>query len=213
MTEQTARTEVILKGIPASHGIAIGKAYFFLKDVPSIRELSLTESESVVEVMRLDRALEKSAKELHKIHIFAQEKIGAAKAKILEAQMMVLEDQILIGAIKKRIGTEKKNAEFIVDAEIGKYCALMLKSQDEYMHERAHDMEDLKNRIVRNLQQERLVSKLEDSIIIVAHSLTPADTMILSRNHVLGYATDRGGITSHAALFSRSLKIPAVVGM
>jgi len=212
MIELTARKEIILKGIPASHGIAIGKAYFFLKDVPSIKEISIAEGGSVIEVLRLDRALAKSAKELNKIHLFAQEKIGHAKAKILEAQMMVLEDQVLIGAIKKRIETEMKNAEFIVSDEIGKYCSLMLKSQDEYMHERAHDMEDLKNRIVRNLQQERLVSKLEDSIIVVAHSLTPADTMILSRNHILGYATDLGGITSHAALFARSLKIPAVVG-
>jgi phosphoenolpyruvate-protein phosphotransferase (PTS system enzyme I) len=212
MVEQTARKEIIIKGIPASHGIAIGKAYFFLKDIPAVQELSIAEGKTIIEILRLDRALEKSAKELNKIHLFAQEKIGVAKAKILEAQMMVLEDQVLIGAIKKRIETERKNAEFIVSDEIGKYCSLMLKSQDEYMHERAHDMEDLKNRIVRNLQQERLVSKLEDSLIVVAHSLTPADTMILSRNHVLGYATDLGGITSHAALFSRSLKIPAVVG-
>ena len=89
----------------------------------------------------------------------------------------------------------------------------MLKAQDEYMHERAHDMNDLKHRIIRNMLQERLISKLEGSIIVVAHHLTPADTMILSRNHVLAYATDMGGITSHAALFSRSLKIPAVVGL
>jgi phosphotransferase system enzyme I (PtsI) len=81
------------------------------------------------------------------------------------------------------------------------------------MHERAHDVEDLRNRIIRNLQQEKLTSKFDGSMIVVAHTLTPADTMVLSRNHVLGYATDMGGVTSHAALFSRSLKIPAIVGL
>ncbi len=207
------KKEIILKGIPASHGIAIGSAYIFIKDNPIVEERTVGEADILSEIDRLNRAIEKSFKELNKILVFAQEKIGEAKAKILEAQMMVLEDQVLMNSIRKRIHSEKKNVEFIVSDEIGKYCALMLKAQDEYMHERAHDMEDLKNRIIRNLRQERLVSRLEGSVIIVAHTLTPVDTMILSRNHVLGYATDRGGITSHAALFSRALKIPAIVGL
>jgi len=210
---QVQKKEITLKGIPASHGIAVGTAYLFLKDVPTIEVRIIEVEEIPAELERLDRAIEKSTKELHKILLFAQEKIGEAKAKILDAQIMVLEDQVLISSIKKRINEEKKNSEFVVNDEIGKYASLMLRAQDEYMHERAHDMDDLKNRIVRNLQQERLVSKLEGSVIVVAHTLTPADTMILSRNHILGYATDRGGITSHAALFSRSLKIPAIVGL
>ncbi|MBI4810015.1 MAG: phosphoenolpyruvate--protein phosphotransferase [Ignavibacteriales bacterium] len=209
----TIKKEIILKGIPASHGISIGSAYLFMKDIPIVEERKLKDDEITHDTERLDRAIQKSSKELNKILIFAQEKIGEAKAKVLEAQMMVLEDHILINAIKRRIQNEKKNAEYIVNDEISKYAALMLKAHDEYMHERAHDMEDLKNRIVRNLLQERLVSKLEGSVIVIAHTLTPADTMILSRNHILGYATDIGGITSHAALFSRSLKIPAIVGL
>src|SRR5437899_13085209 len=118
---------------------------------------------------------------------------------------MVLEDPVLISSLKDRIRSERKNGEFIVSDEIGKYARLMLAAHDEYMHERAHDMDDLRNRIVRNLAQEKAISRLDGTPIIVAHSLTPADTMILSRNHVLGYATDLGGVTSHAALVSRSL--------
>ncbi len=213
MIDGQLKKEIILKGIPASHGIAIGLAYLFVKDIPIVEERSLKDEDIDSELKRFSRAIEKSSKELQKIYLFAQEKIGEAKAKILEAQMMVLEDQYLIDAIRKRIHTEKKNPEYIVNDEIGKYAALMLKAQDEYMHERAYDMEDLKNRIVRNLLHERLISKLEGSVIVVAHTLTPADTMILSRNHILGYVTDIGGITSHAALFSRSLKIPAIVGL
>jgi len=69
------------------------------------------------------------------------------------------------------------------------------------------------NRIIRNIQDQRLFSRLEGESIIVSESLAPADTVIFSRNQVLGYATDLGGVTSHAALLSRSLKIPAVVGL
>lgn len=207
------KKEIALKGIPASPGIAIGKVYLYAKEIPRIEQWRVTDKEYLREIERLDRALEKSVKELQKILLFAQQKIGEAKAKILEAQIMMLEDKILIDAIHKRIRSEKLNAEFIVSDEIGRYSGIMMRAHDEYMHERAHDVDDLKNRIVRNLRQEKLISKLAGTVIIAAHTLTPADTMILSRNHVLGYATDIGGITSHAALISRSLKIPAVVGL
>ena len=214
MTGTTAvKREIVLKGIPASPGIAIGSTYLFIKDVPVVEERSVSGNETEGEKVRLNHAIEKSKRELNKILLFAQEKIGEAKAKILEAQIMVLDDQVLLDAIRERIEKECKNAEYVVNDEIGKYAALMLKAHDEYMHERAHDMDDLRHRIIRNMLQERLISKLEGSMIIIAHTLTPADTMILSRNHVLAYATDLGGITSHAALFSRSLKIPAVVGL
>jgi phosphoenolpyruvate-protein phosphotransferase (PTS system enzyme I) len=209
--ERPKRETVILKGIPASPGIAVAAAYVFVKETPHVERRSIEDVEA--EIARLRNAIEKSSRELNKILVFAQSKVGEAKAKILEAQIMVLEDPVLIDSVIGRIRAEKINAEFIVSDEIGKYAALMLRAHDEYMHERAHDMDDLRNRIVRNLQQEKLVSRLEGDIIVVAHSLTPADTMILSRNHVLGYATDLGGVTSHAALFSRSLKIPAIVGL
>jgi len=210
---QAIKKEIILKGIPASPGIAVGSAYLFVKEIPRIEERNLHDEDIQVEVERLERAIQKSAKELNKILAFARQKVGDAKAKIFEAQIMVLEDHVLIETVMGRIQHEKKNAEYIVSDEIGRYARLMMRAHDEYMHERAHDMEDLRNRIIRNLLHEKLISKLEGSVIIVAHTLTPADTMILSRNHVLGYATDIGGVTSHAALFSRSLKIPAIVAL
>ncbi|HYQ87124.1 MAG TPA: phosphoenolpyruvate--protein phosphotransferase [Bacteroidota bacterium] len=211
--EHIAARERVLTGIPASPGIAFGPAYIFTKAIPRVEERELEPQEIEPEVERLRRAVEKSAKELNKILLFAQKKVGDAKAKIFEAQIMVLQDRILLDTVVDRIRSELRNAEFIISDEIGKYAHLMRAARDEYMHERAHDMEDLKNRVIRNLQQEKLVSRLEGTFIVVSHALTPADTMILSRNHVLGYATDLGGVTSHAALFARSLKIPAVVGL
>lgn len=210
---QRAKKEIVLRGVPASPGIAMGTAFLYVKEMPHVEERALASDQVALEIDRFQRATEKSSKELHKILAFARQKVGNAKARIFEAQTMVLEDVVLLDAITNRIRGELKNAEFIVSDEIGKYSRLMLAAHDEYMHERAHDMEDLRQRIVRNLAQEKLISKLEGSPIVIAHNLTPADTMILSRNHVLGYATDLGGVTSHAALFSRSLKIPAIVGL
>lgn len=207
------KKEIILKGIAAAPGIALGCAYHFVKDIPHVVEVSLEQDGIELEIDRLLRAIARAEKELTKILEFAKQKIGDRKAKIFEAQIMVLQDTILIDILKSRIRNEKKNAEFIVHDEISKYSNMMRAARDEYMHERAHDIEDLKYRIIRNLQQEKLISKLEGSPIVVAHSLTPADAVILSRNNILGYAMDLGGVTSHAVLLSRALKIPAVVGL
>ncbi|MBM4165993.1 MAG: phosphoenolpyruvate--protein phosphotransferase [Ignavibacteria bacterium] len=210
--DNKSSSEIVLHGIGAAPGIAIGCACLFSKNVPQIIERTLHDEEIDTEIERLRSALERSQKELRKILLFAEQKLGD-RTKILEAQMMVLEDPILLETLYNRIRNEKKNAEIIVSGEIEKYQQLMLTAHDEYMHERAHDMDDLKLRIVRCLQAQKLISKIERGCIIVSHNLTSADTVILSRNETLAYVTDLGGITSHAALFSRSLNIPAVVGL
>ena len=138
--------------------------------------------------------------------------MGDTRAAIFEAQLMILDDPILIGNIIKRIEDEKKHPEYIVDDEISKYQQLMILSNESYMKERANDIEDIKNRIVRNLRKKRWQSRIQSEAVIVSDSLTPADTLLLSRNQVKSFITDHGGLTSHAAIISRSLNIPAVSG-
>ena len=205
--------EIVLKGIPASPGIAIGPVFVYLKHTPVIEERSILSEEVERELGRLEQAIARSHKELRKILEFAEKKLGEDKVRIFEAQLMFLEDAILFDAIYGRIRGELKNAEYVVHSEIEKYHRIMLASKDEYTHERANDVEDVRNRILRNLQEQRVISRLEGSSVIVSQNLTAPDTVILSRNEVLGYATDIGGITSHTALLSRALKIPAVVGL
>jgi len=89
----------------------------------------------------------------------------------------------------------------------------MMASKDEYARERADDLLDVENRILRNLEEQKLVSKIDGSHIIISHNLAAADTLIFSRNDVLAYVTELGGATSHMALLARALKIPAVVGV
>lgn len=212
-TVQGSGQEITIKGIAAAPGIAVGQAYLYSKQMPRIEMKTLSTDEVQDEILRLANANARAEKELQKILAFAEQKLGSESAKIFEAQIMILSDTILMGTIKQRIRKELKNAEYIVADEIGKYKRLMLAALDEYMHERAHDVDDVMNRIIRNIQDQRLFSRLEGEAIIVSETLTPADTVIFSRNQVLGYATDLGGVTSHAAILSRSLKIPAIVGL
>lgn len=89
----------------------------------------------------------------------------------------------------------------------------LLSANDEYLKERVADIKDVRNRVLRNMKKEKLVSKVAEYSIIIGHELTPADTILFSKRKVQGYATDKGGTTSHAAIVSRALRVPAVVGM
>lgn len=197
-------------GIAAAPGLVIAKAYLFTKEKLEISDAPIGDIDEAKN--NLDEALKKSKKELNKIFSLAKEKMEETRAAIFEAQMMILDDPVLISNIKKRIEDEKKQPEFIVNDEISKYQHMMINAHESYMNERAHDIEDIKNRIIRNLQKKRWQSRITKDTIIVSNSLTPADTILFSRTNAKGFVTDHGGLTSHAAIISRSLNIPAVVG-
>ncbi len=203
----------VIEGIPASPGIAIGIALKYEKLKPKVLKKELKEGEVSGEIERFLRAIEKSKSELHKILTLAMDKLGSKGAEIFEAQILMLDDKTIIDKIIERIKTEKLNAEFIIQDEIERYVRFMQNSGDDYLKERANDLDDLKNRVIRNIQQQKWLSRFDTSRIVVAESLTPADTILFSRNQVLGYATDLGGMTSHTAILARALKIPAVVGL
>lgn len=199
-----------VEGIAAAPGIEIGPAFIYQKDILSV-EFGLIEN--VDEALHnLDEAIQRSKKELNKIFALAKEKMGETRADIFEAQLMILDDPILIKSIKDQIIKEKKLPEYIVHKEITKYQELMVISSELYMRERAIDIEDIKSRIIRNLQKKRLQSKVLHKSIIVGETISPADTILFSRSEVSGYVVDHGGLTSHAAIIARSLDIPAVVG-
>jgi len=203
----------VIEGIPASPGIAIGIALKYEKLKPKVVKKELKEEEVSGEIERFLMAIERSKSELRKILTLAVEKLGSKGAEIFEAQILMLDDKTIINKIIERIKGEKLNAEFIIQDEIEKYIKFMQDSGDDYLKERAHDLEDLKNRVIRNIQQQKWLSRFDTSRIVVAENLTPADTILFSRNQVLGYATDLGGMTSHTAILARALKIPAVVGL
>lgn len=199
-----------ISGIGAAPGIIIGEAYLFTKEKLQISKANIVDIEKAKS--DLNEAIIKSKKELNKVFSVAREKMDETRAAIFEAQLMILDDPILLDEINRRVEAERKSPEYIIDDEISKYQSKMILSHEGYMKERAQDIEDIKQRIIRNLQKKRWESKIDHNVIVVSDSLTPADTILLSRNKVLAFVTDHGGLTSHAAIISRSLNIPAVVG-
>ena len=208
------KQDILLKGIGASPGIVIGNIFHYKDEYTNIKEISISEKDIEKEIERLKTALKKSELEITKILQFAKEKLPEHQLRIFDAQILMLQDEYFINGIFMRIKSELKNAEFILTDEIRKYQEILIKTvKDDYLRERAFDVEDVKNRVIRNLNIQNLPSKIESSVIIVAKRLSPADTVIFSNNNILGYATDFGGYTSHTAILSRSLNIPCVVGL
>lgn len=203
-------SELVLHGVAAAPGIVKGTAYLYNKEVIKISDDEISDVRAAI--ASLHEAVERSKKELNKIFSIAREKMGVKRAEIFEAQMMILDDQVLLSNIESRIKKEKKLPEFLVYDEITKYQDLMILAHDPYMKERALDIEDIKNRIIRNLQKKRWESKFTNDVIVISSNLTPADTILFTKNNVLGYVTDHGGLTSHAAIVARSLNLPAVLG-
>ena len=199
-----------ISGVAAAPGIVVATAYLYIKDKLEINHSGIADTDEAMK--NFEESLEKSKKELSKILDLAKEKMNDTRVAIFEAQVMILDDPVLINKIKERIVGEKKQPEFIVNDEISKYQQIMIASEETYLKERAHDIEDIKNRIIRNLQKKRWESKIPHNAVVVSNSLTPADTILFTKSHVQAFITDHGGLTSHAAIISRSLNIPAVVG-
>jgi len=206
-------SETKYKGIPVSPGISIGKAYLYLRSSFEVDTEFLNENEIGKELEDFSRAIELSKKELNKIRSLTHEMIGKKNSLIFDAQLEILADKFFITGVVNRIHNEKRTASFIFDEEMSKIGNALLSANDEYLKERVADIKDVRNRVLRNMKKEKLVSKVAEYSIVIAHELTPADTILFSKRKVQGYATDKGGTTSHAAIVSRALRVPAVVGM
>ncbi len=203
--------EIELRGIAAAPGISISSAYLYFKEKEVIKKEAITDVEEAKK--NLQEAIEKSKKELNKVLSLALDKLGEKRSAIFEAQIMILDDAVLIDKIFNRIEEEKLNPEYIVDDEISKYQKLMSSSEGIYMKERSRDIEDIKNRIIRNVKKKKWKSRIKKDVVLVTDSLTPADALLFHRQNVMGYVTNFGGLTSHATILARSLKIPAVLGI
>jgi len=210
---KNGKNEKIFRGIAAAPGISFGLAYVYSQMEVVIRRTDITLGEVESELLLYRQALERSAEELEKIYDLAKEKLGESLAEIFQGHLMMLHDPVLTEAIENRVRGRLNKAEYAVASEFEKYASRLRDSADDLLHERMQDLEDVKNRLIRNLQRKRLTGTIEGGRIIFSRKLTPADTVLFSRHNVLGYVTETGGMTSHAAIISRSLNIPAVVAV
>ncbi|EKA9043178.1 phosphoenolpyruvate--protein phosphotransferase [Listeria monocytogenes] len=201
-----------LKGIAASDGIAIAKAYLLVEPDLSYEKTEVTDVES--EVKRFESALEVSRTELSMIREKAAKDLGEDKAQIFDAHLLVLNDPELTGPIEESIKNSKTNAETALQETTDMFIGMFESMDNEYMRERAADIKDVRKRVLSHLLGVTIPNPalIDEEVVVVAADLTPSDTAQLNRNFVKGFVTDIGGRTSHSAIMARSLEIPAVVG-
>ncbi len=208
--------ETILKGIPAAGGIACGTTFILDKQEFVIPPRAIMEKEVHVEIARFEEALIKTREEILGIKKKIQADGQAQQAKIFDAHLLVLEDKTFIDEVVERIQKEKFSAEYIFSEVLKKYIRTFLKIEDEYLRERASDINDVGRRVLKNLLDETKMHDfhgLTEDIIIVAHDLSPSDTASMYNKSIIGFITDFGGRTSHTAIMAKSLGVPAVVGL
>ncbi|HCN56073.1 phosphoenolpyruvate--protein phosphotransferase [Leuconostoc citreum] len=201
------------KGIAASNGVAIAKAYLLVD--PDLSFTKTTITDVTAEQARVDDALKAASADVEIIKRKAEKNLGADEAQVFEAHLMVLSDPEMSGAFKQKIADDKVNAEEAVKEVTDMYISMFEAMTDNaYMQERAADIRDVTKRILSHLLQVTLPNPalIDEEVVLVSKDLTPSDTAQLDRQFVKGILTDLGGRTAHASIMARTLEIPAVVG-
>lgn len=203
----------MLKGIAASSGVAVAKAYLLVQPDLSFETVTVENIEN--EEARLDAALAAAQSELQIIKDKAVDSLGEEAAAVFDAHMMVLADPDMTAQIKATIESKKVNAEAALKEITDMFIAIFEGMEDNaYMQERAADIKDVTKRVMANLLGVKLPSPalINEEVIIVAEDLTPSDTAQLDKKYVKAFVTNIGGRTSHSAIMARTLEIPAVLG-
>ncbi len=202
----------MVKGIAASKGYAIGKV-FIKKDIKiNINNLKIENID--IEIKNLEDALSKTREQLEFLRKKIETEVGKEESLVFESHQMILEDPEFIDKAKDMIKNNSVSADYAIDSVKKELVLVMESIDDEYMRERAADIKDVSDRIVRNIlgiQEE--VEITEQNTVVVAHDLTPSDTAQLDKSKVCGFLTNIGGKTSHSAIMARTMEIPAIVGM
>ncbi|MBZ6006511.1 MULTISPECIES: phosphoenolpyruvate--protein phosphotransferase [Paraclostridium] len=201
------------KGTGASPGVALGKALVIEHSELNIEKKNIENVETEVE--KLQAAVEESKKELEQVKERAKVELGEHEAEIFEAHLLVLQDPELIDQTIAKIKDEKVNADFALNEVKEMFVSIFESMDNEYMRERAADIKDVTNRVLRHILGIKVVdlSALSEEVILIAHDLTPSDTATMNKKMVLGFLTNIGGRTSHTAIMARTLEIAAVVGL
>ncbi|MFR4163186.1 MAG: phosphoenolpyruvate--protein phosphotransferase [Paraclostridium sordellii] len=201
------------KGTGASPGIALGNALVIEHSELNIEKRNIENIEAEIE--KLQSAVETSRIELEKVKERAKVELGEHEAEIFEAHLLVLADPELIDQTISKIKDEKVNADFALNEVKDMFVSIFESMDNEYMRERAADIKDVTNRVLRHILGVKVVdlSALDEEVILIAHDLTPSDTATMNKKMVLGFLTNIGGRTSHTAIMARTLEIAAIVGL
>lgn len=207
------KTERRFQGVAVSPGIARGAVYVYRPDddIPPRREAPDVEGE----MRRFEAALEATRQQIMRMQEHVAQSAGAKDAAIFDAHLLVVEDTMLTGEVAKMLHGEHCNVEHAVSTVVQRYVRTLAGLEDTYFRERTADIQDVARRIIHNLLGKDIagLAALTSPHVVLAHTVTPSDTAQMNRANVLGFATETGGRTSHAAIMARSLAIPAVIGL
>ncbi|MFH5186050.1 phosphoenolpyruvate--protein phosphotransferase [Paenibacillus sp. TAB 01] len=201
-----------LNGIAASPGIAIAQAYVL--KTKTYHPVRGTVNDIQAETERFRNTVAHAKQELQTIRDMTEVKLGAQKAEIFEAHLMLLEDPDFIDVILEKIEQERLNAEFSLHEVSQGFIEMLLSMDNELLRERAADVRDVTGRMMSRLYGDAYstISDIAEESILIAEDLTPSDTAQLDLNIVRGFVTEIGSRTSHSAIMARSLGLPAIVG-
>jgi phosphotransferase system enzyme I (PtsI) len=208
-------SEKALQGISAAGGIEIGPAYLYNPQGLSASRRTIKPEEVEGEQARFKAAIVKTRAQIVDLEARAMKKLGEEHASIFHAHQILLDDPLFMEETLKAIAERHLNAEFVLHEALEHFKSAMAALDDEYFRERSSDIQDVGNRVLRNLmgaEREHLKS-LKRAVILVAKDLAPSDTVTMSTDIIKAFCTDVGGRTSHVAIVARSLAMPAVVGM
>ncbi len=203
-----------LKGIPASAGIAIGRAYIYNRRFGHIQQRPISLNKVDGEIERFKAAVAEALNDLTQLQRRIAVDIDQDILKIFSAHQAVLEDPEVVEVTIVRIRREKTNAEYIFDDVMKGWISNYSSIENPFFRERTADFEDVLYRVLAKLTGKARppIQATDGKVVLVAHSLTPSDTAEIDRDSVCGFITDAGGQTSHTAIVARGLAVPAVVG-
>ena len=206
---------IVLRGIPAAPGVAIGKALLFDSEELLVPRRAITEEQIPGEVLRLEEALIQTRHQILGIQRRLADEMGQDHADIFNAHLLVLEDQSLREEVIAGLKSQRLNVEVIFNEIVRRHLRAFARTEDEYLRDRTADIDDVRKRILRNLlgRHPDILAQLEEPAVVVAHDLSPSETALMHKKHVLAFVTDIGGRTGHTAIMAKSLAIPAVVGL
>ena len=204
----------MISGIPASPGIVFGKALVLKEEKIVLDTQKIKESQIDAEIARFYEGRSAAVEQLNSIKDRAYASLGEEKAAIFEGHLMILEDEELEEEILDYLRSNKVNAAVAANVIIDQQVAMLSEIDDEYLKERAGDIRDIGNRLIKNILGVHIVDlgEINEEAILVVYDLTPSETAQLNLDKVLGFVTDIGGRTSHTSIMARSLELPAIVG-
>ena len=193
-------------------GIAIGEIRVLRKTSETIAKYKIEDERNEIE--RVRKACEIAIYQLTDLYEKAKTQVGETNAAIFETYQMMLEDEGYLDAVERMISQEQVNAEYAVEQIGERFAAMFAAMDDEYMRDRATDMRELSNRVIRILCGAKDVDEdLSEPVILIADDLTPSQTIQMDKKHILAFVTVHGSVNSHAAILARIMNIPAMIGV